>query len=298
MTPYAIGSDWRLYAGECSQVMRDCIEDESIDLVVTSPPYDPVYMVDGRLVTDHANGQRDYNGYTWDFVDVATQLWRVTKPGAVLVWVVGDKTIDGSETGTPERQKLFFMDLGFRCHDTMIYQKLANIPTQDRYYDTFEFVYVFSKGKPKTMNFICDRKNAYAGSKKKRQSKIGGENKSDSDGYFIYADYSRRSNIWRYATGKGHSDDISFEHPATFPEALARDHIISWSNPGDTVLDCFVGSGTTGKMSAMLGRPFIGIDISGEYLEIAKRRIDLVRLPLFEQPEVEVTAEQLGLNIS
>lgn len=295
ITPYATGNDWTLYAGECSQVMRDCIEDESIDMVMTSPPYDPVRLINGRLITDCANGQRDYNGYAWDFVEVATELWRVIKPGGVVVWVVGDKTINGSETGTPERQKLFFMDMGFRCHDTMIYEKLANIPTQDRYYDSFEFVYIFSKGKPGTMNFICDKKNRYAGSKKKRQSKIGGENKSYRDGHIIYAAYSRRPNIWRYATGKGHSDDFSFEHPASFPEALARDHVLSWSNPGDTILDCFVGSGTTCKMALMTGRKIIGIDVSSEYLEIARQRIALTRMPLFEQPEVEVTAEQLGL---
>jgi site-specific DNA-methyltransferase (adenine-specific) len=300
MTPYATGKDWTLYAGECVKVMRDCIADDSIDLTVTSPPYDPVYLVDGRLMNDCKNGQRDYNGYEWDFVDVATQLWRVTKPGGVVVWVVGDKTIDGSETGTPERQKLFFMDLGFRCHDTMIYRKLGTPPlNHNRYEQAFEFVYVFSKGTPAAWNPLIE-KTRNAGKINTGTMRNGGSDElSRKHGYGLAYKATRiEDNIWGYQVGNNKStkDDVS-NHPAIFPEALAHDHIISWSNPGDTVLDPFVGSGTTAKMALMTGRKTIGIDISTEYLDIAKQRIELTRLPLFEQSDVEVTAEQLGLTI-
>lgn len=255
--------------------------DGCIDLTVTSPPYD---NWDGEKT--HAGQLRKYQGYSWDFPAVAQQLYRVTKPGGVVVWVVGDATINGSETGSSFRQALGFMERGFNLHDTMIYERPGQYPDTARYYSSFEYMFVFSKGVPRVINLIADKKNIYAG------ERISGTDRN-SDGTLrkasgarngrTYKEYGVRYNIWKYATGLGgNGDTVSHEHPASFPEALAHDHIISWSNPGDIVLDPFVGSGTTPKMAAVTDRHYIGIDVSPEYCELAERRIAAVK----QQPKL------------
>ena len=237
------------------------IPDSYIDLTVTSPPYDNL---------------RTYNGFEWDFEGIAKELYRVTKDGGVVVWVVGDATVNGSETGTSFRQALYFKEIGFRLHDTMIYEKENPIPlTHNRYEQKFEYMFIFSKGKPKTFNAIM-RENLTAGAKQSGTFRHDGDilTQRNSDGMIKRKSY--RYNIWKYSVGRGGttSDLYAFKHPAMFPEKLSEDHIISWSNPGDIVFDPFVGSGTTAKMAVLNDRKYIGIDISEEYVEIARRRVD------------------------
>jgi len=239
---------------------------ESIDLTVTSPPYDNL---------------RNYNGYSLDFEGLAAQLYRVTKPGGVVVWVVGDSTIKGSETGTSFRQALGMMDSGFKLHDTMIYEKnTSSFPARrggKRYTQIFEYMFVFSKGSPKTVNLICDKPNKWAGHTnwgKNTKRDVNNDLKEVSKIKEV-PDFSPRNNIWRYVVGGGYAtkDKIAHKHPAIFPEKLAEDHILSWSNPGDTVLDPFGGSGTTAKMAMLNGRDYVHIDISEEYNDIARQRL-------------------------
>jgi DNA modification methylase len=241
--------------------------DECIDLTVTSPPYDNL---------------RDYKGYTFDFETIAKELYRITKPGGVVVWVVSDATINGSETGTSFRQALYFKEIGFNLHDTMIWLKPNPTPTDPkclRYYNAFEYMFIFSKGKPKTCNYIKEEsKNAGKEFGSAPMKTADGSNRDDRTeklkGVKI-KDYKIKSNVWEYVIGSGVSKDkIAFKHPAVFPEQLAADHIISWSNPGDIVLDPMCGSGTTCKMALKLGRRFIGIDIAEEYCEIARKRVE------------------------
>ena len=247
-----------IHCGECAEVMRDNIPDNAIDLTVTSPPYDNL---------------REYQGYEWDFVTVANELWRITKPGGVVVWVVADATINGSETGTSFRQALYFMSLGFNLHQTVIYEKSGRLPTQDRYYNVIEYMFVISKGKPNALNFLVDHVNASQGQKRTKDKVInkGRPQKKDTKTQYRARKHSRRSNVWKYHVGNN-GNDLTI-HPAIFPEALPRDHIISWSNPGDVVLDPFVGSGTTAKMAILTGRRYIGIDISEEYCQLARERV-------------------------
>lgn len=293
MTPYATGKDWTLYAGECADVMRDAIADESIDLVVTSPPYDG-----SRAYTP----EFDPGALNWH--TIIDELYRVTKPGGVVVWVVADQTTDGSESATSFRQALYAMERGFNLHDTMFYQTNKPPLSHNRYEQCIEYMFIWSKGRPITFNPIREP-SIYFGVDKRRNGYYthrGGyvEDKSIRNGKRRAPPkpMKTRSHLWYYKTGAGHSgDDVAFDHPATFPEALAHDHIISWSNPGDIVLDCFVGSGTTVKMALMTGRQAIGIDVSPEYLEIAKKRIALTRLPLFEQVEEELEPEQMPLAL-
>lgn len=232
--------------------------DNFLDLTVTSPPYDNL---------------RTYNGYSFDFESIAKELFRVTKQGGVVVWVVGDATIKGSESGTSFRQALYFKEIGFNLHDTMIYSRFSMPSTAKRYAQDFEYMFVFSKEKPKTSNLIkvpC----RYAGigtsptSRDKTGTLVG-------KGGRVIKNEKKESNIWHYSAGAGKStkDTVAHEHPAIFPERLANDHIISWSNEGDLVYDPFMGSGTTAKMALKNGRNFIGSEISAEYCAIAESRI-------------------------
>jgi len=251
---------------------------ECVDLVVTSPPYDDLRM---------------YGGHGWDFYGVAWHLKRVLKPGGVIVWVVNDATEDGSETGSSMRQALHFQALEMRLHDTMIYEKdTCPFPETTRYYPNAEFMYVFSKGRPKSVNLIADRKNSCVG----QLVATGTQRESDGSLQPVSASrvepgrkvkkHSIRGNVWKYRVGLGKvaAERYAHKHPAMFPEKLAADHIASWSNEGDTVLDPFNGSGTTTKMARMLGRKGIGIEINEEYCEIATKRLQQ-RLLDFQETE-------------
>ena len=255
----------RIYNMDCLEGMRQ-MGDKSVDLSVTSPPYDNL---------------RTYKGFSFDFEGIAKELYRITKDGGVLVWVVGDATIDGSETGTSFRQALYFKEIGFNLHDTMIWDKgSCRYPETNRYYPCFEYMFVLSKGKPITSNLIEDRKNKYGGGKVSRGSQIRtteGEMKPNSafntDRQRAIKIIGVRFNLWNIAVSASTDGEEVREHPAPFPEQLANDHILSWSNKGDLVLDPFMGSGTTGKMAVIRERQFIGFEIAKEYCEIAEKRI-------------------------
>ena len=234
------------------------LDNDYIDLVVTSPPYDNL---------------RDYNGFSFDFYNTAIQLYRVIKQGGVLVWIVSDQTINGSETGTSFKQALNFIEIGFNLHDTMVWSKdTTSYPDSNRYYNTFEYMFILSKGKPKTFNPIKDRKNKYSGHKVHGTSRLpsGETYRKSNDMKTTIPDYGSRFNVWQIPTEK---NSKKYNHPAMMPIQLAKDHILSWSNKGDLVFDPFIGSGTVGVASIQLSREFIGCDISKEYCEIARNRI-------------------------
>jgi len=250
----------KIIQGDCLEVMRG-FESESVDLVVTSPPYD---------------GLRNYNGYSFDFESIAKELFRVVRPGGVVVWVIGDATINGSETGTGFKQALFLKETGFNLHDTMIFAKQNPIPQiyRKRYNNVFEYMFVFSKGTVKTHNpIMIDCLHAgleLKGTTYKNYSKnVQGREKMAKP----VKDKKIKGNIWTYVVGKNKEDQEAKEHPAPFPCQLAEDHILSWSKKGDVVLDPMCGSGTTCKMAKRFGRHYIGIDVSKEYCEIAKKRL-------------------------
>jgi site-specific DNA-methyltransferase (adenine-specific) len=238
--------------------------DKCISMTLTSPPYENL---------------RDYKGYVFDFEGIAKELYRITKDGGVVVWVVGDQVINGSESGTSFRQALYFKNIGFNLHDTMIYEKASCIyPGAVRYNQCVEFMFILSKNTPKTVNLITDKQNKYAGYSARGTShrKTNGDMKNnESFKGKPTKNFGVRNNIWRYGTGWMVStpDINAYEHPALFPEALATDHIRSWSNPNDIVLDPMNGSGTTCKMAKLLDRRFIGIDISPDYCKIAEERL-------------------------
>ena len=266
----------KLYHGDCLEVMAT-LEADSADLTVTSPPYDNLRTYG-----------RDFDADAFDWHAIIKALYRVTTPGGVVVWVVADATIKGSETGTSFRQALWAMECGFNLHDTMIYEKnqLA-FPDGVRYYNAFEYMFIFSKGKPKTFHPIRDRRNVSAGRdvNGSERKKDGTLRKARACAGNIIGEYGVRWNYWlMYNQARGKHN----RHPATFPEALARDHISSWSNPGDVVLDPMMGSGTTGREALKAGRDFIGIEMDAGYFEIAKARINAPRqLSLDDQPRVE-----------
>ena len=262
----------QLLHGDCLELMQD-IPDNAIDLTVTSPPYDNL---------------RAYNGFTWDFEGIAKELYRATKQGGVVVWVVNDSTVNGSETGTSFRQALYFMSIGFNLHDTMIYQKRGSAPLKsNRYNPSFEYMFVFSKNKPKTFNPLVDdcvqAGKKFSGSQRNQDGSTRAKNGNGK----ATNNKKTRDNVWPFEVGfnKTTKDTAAYGHPAMFPEKLAQNHILSWSNKGDVIFDPFMGSGTTGKMAIRNGREFIGMEISQEYFQIAKDRIDqeAKQVTLFEQ---------------
>jgi len=252
----------KIICGDCLEVMKG-IPDKSVDMILTSPPYDNL---------------RDYKGYTFNFEGIAQEIYRVLKDGGVCVWIVGDATIKGSETGTSFKQALYFKEIGFNLFDTIIYQKRGGLMTGSikGYSQKFEYMFVFSKGKPRSTNLLLE-KTLNPGGKRGTYRQPDGRLKAAFH-QKPTGETKVRGAIWYYCSG---GTDIG--HPAPFPEALARDHIISWSNPGDTVLDPFLGSGTTGKMAVLWDRNFIGIEIAEEYLSIAQRRIAAAQM----QPRLE-----------
>lgn len=238
--------------GDCLEAMKT-IPDKSIDMVLTSPPYDNL---------------RDYKGYTFDFENIANELYRIVKDGGVVVWVVGDSTVKFCESLTSFKQAIYFNQIGFNLLDTMIYYKqnyAPAYPTLKRYANQFEYMFIFSKGKPNTFNPIQkdkirnkEEKVAYRqkdGTLKRKIKKVGRETKD-------------ASNVWEYPVGGN-----KINHPAVFPEQLAEDHILSWSNEGDVILDPMAGSGTTLKMAKKNNRNYIGIEISEEYIDIINKRL-------------------------
>lgn len=261
-------SEWldKIYNGDCIELLKQ-LPENSIDLVVTSPPYDDL---------------RDYKKeLVWDFEvfkKVATELYRVMKEGSTVVWVVGDKTKNGAKSLTSFKQAIFFQELGFNMYDVIIYEKAGSGPPHpNRYFSSHEYMFILTKGKIKTVNLLKDKKNSCGGmttySEITRREKDGTLTKKSRK---IINEYGVRTNIWRYVNGKGFSssDTFAYEHPAIFPEKLALDHILSWSNENDIVLDIFGGSGTTIKEAILAKRHWVYFEKVNEYCEIARKRIE------------------------
>ena len=249
----------KVYNEDCLIGMQK-LDDSSIDLVVTSPPYDNL---------------RSYNGFSFNYKDTIKQLYRVIKDGGVVIWVVNDQTINGSETGSSFKQALCFIENGFNLHDTMIYQKQNYIPlTHNRYEQSFEYMFCFSKGKPKTFNpIMIPCKNAgkiesYGLSRRSSLDNNQAMRSCEETTYRETKDTKIHPNIFTYVCGT-----VKSGHPAAFPDQLAIDMVKSWSNKYDVVLDPFIGSSTTAVACIKLNRNYIGFEISEQYCDIANRRI-------------------------
>lgn len=242
------------------------IPGELVDLVLTSSPYDSV---------------RDYMGHTFNwrvFTKIAKELYRVLKPGGTLVWVVADQTINGQETGTSFRQALHFRDkVGFMQYDTMIYYRKKAPLTHRRYEQAFEYIFVMTKGVPKTFNGLREPKEYPEKTARKKNWQRWADGSFKNRENRVDTNTRLRYNVFYYPSGIRAEEKFAHNHPAMFPEELALDQIVTWSNVGDVVLDPFCGSGTTGKMALFAGRKFIGIEISSEYMAITKERIEVNR---------------------
>ncbi len=257
----------KTYNENCLITMNNILNN-FIDLIITSPPYDEMRT--------YNKSTENFNNYSFNFENIARELFRVIKQGGVMVWVVNDSSKNGNESGNSFRQALYFKEIGFNLFDTMIYSKPCRgaVGSNKGYWQSFEYMFVFSKGTPKTINLIKDREN-----KESRKGDNG--TKRLKNGELIntkrkgYDEMGRRTNIWEYNIGKNHStkDVIAFEHPAIMPEKLVEDHIISWSNENDLVYDPFMGSGTVAKMSILNKRNYIGSEINKDYCDIIEKRL-------------------------
>lgn len=264
-------NQYRLFCGDSREVMNSLVDSGvMVNLTVASPPYDDL---------------RTYkNSCDWNyelFKEIADGLYSITRNGGVVVWVVADSMNKGSETGTSFKQALYFMELGFRLHDTMIYEKHNPTPNTGngmRYQQCFEFMFVFAKGKPAVHNILKEPRRNACNDKRTQRVKKTNRNKDGefgSEKLYLVNELVPRRNIWTYKVGLYNTtkDKDAFKHPAIFPEQLANDHILSWSNPGDIVFDPFMGSGTTGKMAIINGRQFIGVEKVPKYYFLALNRI-------------------------
>jgi DNA modification methylase len=257
-----------LYLQDCIEWMQG-VDSDSIDMTLTSPPYDNI---------------RNYEGYSFDFESTAKELYRITKPGGVVIWNVADQTVDGSETCTSMKQALYFVECGFKLHDTMIYLKKNPMPSSGkRYHQSWEYIFCFSKGVPNTFNPIeveCKYSNLNAN--QKYRGVDGNKNYKVTKRNAV----SKVKNVFEYIIGGGHTtkDKIAFEHPAIMPEKLAEDQIKTWTNEGDIVIDPFAGSGTTAKMCLMNHRKFYGCEVSEEYCNIFIKRLEQFETKLIENP--------------
>ena len=251
-----------IYSENCLITLRERVPDDFIDMTITSPPYDNL---------------RDYNGYHFPVEEIANLLYQKTKPGGVVIWVVGDRTVNGNETLTSFQHAITFQKIGFKVHDTMLYVKRNPIPSDcgKRYRQSFEYMFCFSKGQPKTFNPITEPiKSAGQKITAFRITGKGRGNVPDEDIGRAIKTERKVSNIFSYNVGTSSSKDkIAFKHPAIFPEQLVEDQISTWTNEGDIVYDCFMGSGTTAKIAHQLDRRWIGSEISEEYVAIAKQRL-------------------------
>lgn len=253
----------QIFNEDCLQTMKK-MPDNFIDLTVTSPPYD---------------GLRLYSGYSFDFENIAKELFRVTKKGGVVIWVVGDQTKNGSESGTSFKQALYFKEIGFNLHDTMIYEKLNYVPlTHNRYEQCFEYMFALSKGKPKTFNpiMIPCKNSGKTNNHKSEKHYEDSHSMRKRDGLVQVNEFKIHPNKFIYPIGSGDKT----KHNAPFPETLTNDQIISWSNDGDLVYDPFMGSGTVAKMCILNNRNYIGSEISKEYCLIIKERIEKTNLQI------------------
>lgn len=266
----------KLHVGNSVDIMRD-MPDNFIDLTVTSPPYDNLRTYKGKI--DDEVTYDDH--YSFPFVDMAKELFRITKDGGIVVWVVNDQVVDGGESGSSFRQALKFQEIGFKIYDTMIYHKNGSAYHETGRYDqVFEYMFVFLKGKrPNTVNIIKDKVNKWAGSKtfgtpSTRQK--DGTIKQMKEGFTV-SEFGARYNVWYVINGFGFGNDKeSIKHPASFPYSLAEDHVLSWSNEGDVVFDPMIGSGTTAIAAKKNNRNYIGIDINKEYIDLTNSRLSKV----------------------
>ena len=245
----------RLALGDCRDILPTL---GKVDAVVTSPPYD-----DLRTYGDAFNGV--------DCLQVISLLAPQIAEGGVIMWNVADATKNGSETGTSFRQALHAMQCGLNLHDTMIYIKEnVNFPESVRYFSGFEYMFMFSNGRPKTFNPIKDRRNKWAGTAMHGTDRQpDGSLKQISGKGKIVEAQGMRFNYWLMTNN---APDTG--HPAPMPYQMAHGHIASWTNCGDIVLDPFLGSGTTGVAAVQMGRKFIGIEREPKYFDIAVRRIE------------------------
>lgn len=257
----------KIYNCNCIDGLK-ILDDNSVDLTVCSPPYDNLRTYGSTVNED-----------TWNFEafkPIAKELYRVTRKGGVVVWVVGDAVVDGGETGSSFRQALYFQECGFKLHDTMIYEKNSStFPARadsKRYSQIFEYMFVFVKGKIRSdIKLIADKKNKWFG-----WTNWGQHSQYDTEGNLVKAknirpipEFSLRTNIWKYSV----SFNDKTGHPAVFPEKLAEDNILSWSCEGDLVLDPFMGSGTTAKMAMLNNRNYIGFELNKDYYEKSLERV-------------------------
>lgn len=235
---------------------------DSVDLVLFSPPYD---------------GVRDYRGnWTLDLPALGSELLRVVKDGGFAVMVIADGTKNQRKSMTTFRTAVAWEDAGWSLFESVIYSRDGRPGAwwATRFRVDHEHILMFYKGKrprPVTHHDGLRVPSKHAGKKWTGTQRL-------TDGTLVktsatVAADKCRGTIWHYATSNSEGNRTKAKHPATFPDALARDVILALSAPGDVVYDPMMGSGTSVVIAAQEGRRWLGNDFFAEYVEIAQQRL-------------------------
>ena len=249
--------------GDCVEGMRS-LPPDLVPCTVASPPY-------GALRHYHGNHQ-------FDFEAAAAELWRITRPGGVVCWVVREEVVDGSESGEASEQRLFFRDLGFRLHQTIVMERYGSrARSPGRYGESLEYAFILAKGKPATVRLLRDRRNKTAG-------KLVTATHRYPDGSYRVQRYEvdewgYRKAVWYFAQGMHvATDPVARLHQAPMPEAMAEDLILSYSREGDLIFDPFAGVATTAKMALLNHRNYFGYEINAIYHARGEERLRAARM--------------------
>ena len=251
----------KIFLGDAESLLSQ-FPDNIIDLTVTSPPYSNLRHYNHTLTSDTWNQDK--------FERIAKELYRVTKDGGVVVWIVNDKTESGSKSLVSFRQAIAFQEIGFNINDVMIWEKENPCPQvkQPRYQDVFEYMFILSKGKPKTFNPIMVPCKCAGQEYHSTTKNMGGENGRTYKEFNINKE-KVKGNVWECAIAQNKTG-----HPAVYPQKLVEEHIKSWCNEGDLVLDPFMGSGTTALAAKKLNRNYVGIEINKDYYILINERLN------------------------
>lgn len=250
-----------IYCIDCVEGMKK-IPDNSVDIVVTSPPYD---------------GIRDYNGFNFDLHETGRGLIRILKEGGIVAMVIQDQTKNFGKTLTSFKTIIDWCDnIGFKLFECVIYRKHGSEGAwwTNRFRVDHEYMPIFLKGeKPQYFNKENLKVPSIHGGKV-----MTGSGSRRTDGK-TNARVTRpintmkcRGTIWNYLMA-GDKDPIKRQHPAPFPDQIPLDFIECFCPPGGVVLDPFMGSGSTAVAAKKLNRKYIGFDTSEEYIKIAHARL-------------------------
>ena len=269
-----------LYLGDCREVLEE-LPDNSVDLIFTSPPY-----ADQRKKT---YGGVPPDKYVEWFLPISEQLLRVLKPTGSFVLNIKERVVNGERSTYVIELILEMRKQGWLWTEEYIWHKKNSYPGKwpNRFRDAWERLLHFTKNKKFNMyqeavmvpmgDWAKTRLKKLNENDKKRSESKAGSGFGKKVANWLARDKAYPTNVLHLATVCNNKN-----HSAAFPESLPEWFIKLFTKEGDTVLDPFMGSGTTILVAKRMKRNSIGIEIIPEYYEMVKNKIQAVDLYLFD----------------